>query len=682
MKAMVKKSVVVSSTLLVASYSNAALYRVVLEESPVETESVYGVAVEPELGTTDCFSTSCGDTDYAFAGEAQNAEPGFSFKEEVPFGIDNTFYYLDYDDIYSYCTSELGYATCEAWSSLLWYGDDDAGIGGLKNERDAYYGLSYQTNSTAFYDSSSLSEIPDVGSNPPDVSSYSYSFVDGTEEKVITKVDENGFVLGNTSSGYYSYNNQYIHLYRQRGYYDTGTEFTVLQPEADTSITISDADGEANIISQMGRTMAFDSFSYGGESYVVGSASVATFYYSDGYKDYDSPYTSDSDAEDLDNCIDEDIEPALYPECQNFAFANRAFVWNITDANGPNDDGNRFAVSDWETSSTYYSYNDDEASAQASVRAATISSRGTYSSYPVLVGYNTELDDSDNFLMQAAVFRPSSTSNFSVSENAWTTTFIANATVEVSDSYIHSNSVATDINENMMVIGYAKRDGDYPSDRVSDNRMFVADANDTTPTATFFASLGEDIFFDSAEGKASEINSYNEIVGYVDAETHAEVDGHERRHRGFIFPYNDTGTDADRRARYNDQAWWLDDLTNGGDDSDANNHFRILDATDINDAGVISGTAIQCFASESSSSSMAYDSTAHFAYCNDGVGDERVVAVKLIPISGATSEDIAERSDDSAEDVERSGAGTGLLVLISLMSVLSVRLKKSRSVIA
>ncbi|MFA0725292.1 DUF3466 family protein, partial [Vibrio sp. 10N.222.49.E5] len=104
-------------------------------------------------------------------------------------------------------------------------------------------------------------------------------------------------------------------------------------------------------------------------------------------------------------------------------------------------------------------------------------------------------------------FRPSSTSNFSVSENAWTTTFIANATVEVSDSYIHSNSVATDINENMMVIGYAKRDGDYPSDRVSDNRMFVADANDTTPTATFFASLGEDIFFDSAEGKASEINN-------------------------------------------------------------------------------------------------------------------------------------------------------------------------------
>lgn len=100
------------------------------------------------------------------------------------------------------------------------------------------------------------------------------------------------------------------------------------------------------------------------------------FYYSDGYKDYDSPYTSDSDAEDLDNCIDGDIEPALYPECQNFAFANRAFVWNITDANGPNDDGNRFAVSDWETSSTYYSYNDDEASAQASVRAATISSRG------------------------------------------------------------------------------------------------------------------------------------------------------------------------------------------------------------------------------------------------------------------------------------------------------------------
>lgn len=80
MKAMVKKSVVVSSTLLVASYSNAALYRVVLEESPVETESVYGVAVEPELGTTDCFSTSCGDTDYAFAGKLKMQNQVFPLK--------------------------------------------------------------------------------------------------------------------------------------------------------------------------------------------------------------------------------------------------------------------------------------------------------------------------------------------------------------------------------------------------------------------------------------------------------------------------------------------------------------------------------------------------------------------------------------------------------------------------
>lgn len=681
MKAMKKNQSLSILVFLFAFHSHAALYRVILEESPVETDSVYGIAIEPESGTKDCFSTSCGDSDYAFAGEAQYAEPGFSFKEEVPFGIDNTFYYLDYDDIYSYCTSELGYAICESWSSLLWYGDTDTGIGGLRNERNAYYELSYQANSTAFYDSESLTEVPDVGSNPPDVSSYSYSFVEGTEEKVITKVDGNGFVLGITSSGYYSYDNQYIQLYRHRGYYDTGSEFTVLQPEADTSITLSDAEGEANIISQMGRTMVFDSFNYGGESYLVGSASVATFYYSDGYKDYDSPYTYDSDDEDLDNCINQDIEPALYPECQNFAFSNRAFVWNITDESGPNDKENHFAVSDWETSSTYYSYNDDEASAQASVRSATISSRGTYSTYPVLVGYNTELDDSNNFLMQAAVFRPNSTSNFSVSENAWTTTFIANATVEVSGSYIHSNSVATDINENMMVIGYAKRSGDYPSGRVSDNRMFIADANDTTPTATFFASLGENIFFDSAEGKASEINNYNEIVGYVDAEVHAEVDGHERRHRGFILPYNDIGTDADRRARFNDRAWWLDDLTNGGDYSDANNHFRVLDATDINDAGVISGTAIQCFADESSSSSMAYDSTAHFAYCNDGVGDERVVAVKLIPISGAKSEDISQRSDDT-EDVERSGAGTGLLVLISLISLLFVRLRAFQVVAA
>ena len=517
---------------------------------------------------------------------------------------------------------------------------------------------------------------------PP--SSDEIIYVDGTEEKVVNGIDENGYVIGNTSSGYYNYGNNYIRLYRSRGYYSTPAgEVEVLEPEADSGLELADSTDEQNVVSQMGQTMAFDSFTYNSATYIVGSASVAPFYYDDDYKDYDSDNSASDDDEDVTNCVDYE-DPALYPECQNFGFATRAFLWNISDGLDPNDDDNRFYVTDWETEESSdssdtenYEYNDDEASAQASVRAAAIADSGSYSSLPVLVGYNTEIDDYDNFLMQAAVFRPASTSDFAVEEGAWETTFIEDVTVEVDDAYIHSNSVATDINENMIVIGHAKRDGDYPSDGVTDNRMFIADANDSTPSAEFFNSQGEDIFFDSAGGNANAINNYNEIVGQVDAETHSEVGADQRDHRGFIYPYDDTGTDSTRRARFENQAWWLDDLTNGGDYSSSNNHFRIIDAGDINDAGVISATAIQCYADESASTSMEYDSTEHFAYCNYGDGDERITAVKLIPIEGATSDDISER-DESSSTSSRSGAGISWMLVAMLGLVGLSRRKKAR----
>jgi len=649
--------------------SYAALYQVIAVESPTESTYAYGVAIEQEQGSVDCFQTQCLDEDYELAGDTLNATDGFSLKEEVPFSYDNQFYILDYDDLYDYCDQEYGYETCSAWTDRHWYGDTDLGIGGLENTRNAYYEATYQTNSTAFFSFHTLLADPEPGSNAPSTDDYSYFFNDGTHDKVITAIDENGFVIGNTSSRYYSYDNQYVQLYSHRGYYYEAGSLVVLEPKADTSLTFADSEGEQNIISQMGRSMAFDSFTFDGKTYMVGSASVATFYYDDSSKDYDSGYTSDSDEEDVSNCVDYDA-PALHPECQNFAFANRAFVWNISDSEGPNSDGNQFAAAPWktDTSGTYHEYNDDLASAQASVRGASISNSGSYAYLPVLVGYNTYIDDSDNFLMQAAIFRPTVTDGFAVSENAWSTTFITNATVEVSDEYIHSHSMANDINSNMLVIGHAKRDSDYPQDGVTDDRMFVANANDSSPSASFFTAMSESIFFDSAEGRAQSVNNYNEIVGYVDAEEHREVEGKIRRHRGYIFPYNFDNTDAKRRARFSNQAWWLDDLTNGGDYSAANNHFRIIDASDINDAGVISATAVQCFASEDATTSIEYDSTDHFAYCGDNAGYEKVIAVKLLPIAGTTGDDIVVREEDTST-TERQGASLGWLVLL-LLSIL------------
>ncbi|WED22910.1 DUF3466 family protein [Vibrio sp. JC009] len=675
----VQKLLLIPFLTLTSHHSYAALYRIVESDSPTDTEESYGIGIGEETGTIDCFEDSCGDNDYELVGDTLNGTDGLSYKEEVAFGIGNRFNYLDYSDLESYCENDLGYSTCDSWAENHWYGNTDTGIGGLENEREAYYEADYQTNATTYTDDGyTITFTPDSGDDSPSALS-SDDFVSGTDDKVVNAIDESGYVIGNTSSGYYNYNGSYVRLYRSRGFfYSTSTlSETVLEPEADTSLELADDENEdgdtnyeQNIVAQMGRTMAFDSFSYGGETYIVGSAAVAPFYYEDDdeIKDYDSAYTSTEDDEDVTNCVDY-TDPALYPECQNFGFATRAYIWNISDSDGPNSDttDNRFSAADWETDTddTYYEYNDDEASAQASIRSAVISNTGTYANLPVLVGYNTYIDDSDNFLMQAAIFRPSSTSSFSVSENAWETSFIEDVTVEVDDAYIHSHSIATGINENMIVIGYAKRDDDYPYDGVTDNRMFLADANDDDPSATFFTAQGEDIFFDSAHGNPNAINNYNEIVGQVDAEDHREVSGKQRDHRGFIYPYNDTGTDSTRRARFNNQAWWLDDLTNGGDYSSANNHFRVIDAGDINDAGVISATALQCFEDEDATSSMAYDSTDHFAYCNDGSGDERIVAVKLIPIAGATSSDISEREEDSTTS-SRSGAGVGWLFMLIL----------------
>ncbi|WP_210443596.1 DUF3466 family protein, partial [Vibrio crassostreae] len=170
----------------------------------------------------------------------------------------------------------------------------------------------------------------------------------------------------------------------------------------------------------------------------------------------------------------------------------------------------------------------------------------------------------------------------------------------------------------------------------------------------------------------------NEFVGQIDAETTREVDGSERRHRGFIYPYAVEAPNNVRvEAVFNNQAWWLDDLTNGAnadgqDYSDANNYFRIIDASDINDAGVISATAIKCTVG---GKAQAYDTTSHNSYCGGASSNavEEVVAVKLVPIVGATKDDIQTRSADS-EKVDRQGGSLGWLTL-TVLGLLGFRRK-------
>lgn len=298
----------------------------------------------------------------------------------------------------------------------------------------------------------------------------------------------------------------------------------------------------------------------------------------------------------------------------------------------------------------------DQRLAQGSLRDFVVVDDTLYA-----VGFNTF--ENDHHYMQATVFTvPTALLDSLTKDNSdkkITSVEVKGATVRKnggkSGVQIHTNSILTSVNKNLIAIGEAKRSS---ADKGAyNNRLFIVpDVSADSPTAAF---LSGGIFFDGAGGKAGAINNYNEMVGQIDADNTREVRGKPRRKRGFIYPYNGIGTDSERRAIFDNQAWWLDDLTNGGDLSNTNNQYRIIDATDINDAGVIAATAFKC--------NGGYDSTAHNATCGNGTREESTVAVKLIPIPivGATSAYIVQRGTDE-QSTERKGAAVGLWALILL----------------
>ncbi|MEZ8693004.1 DUF3466 family protein [Vibrio splendidus] len=308
--------------------------------------------------------------------------------------------------------------------------------------------------------------------------------------------------------------------------------------------------------------------------------------------------------------------------------------------------------------------------AQGSMRSIVESSSVFYG-----VGYNTADGNGDLQDMNASVFVSSQidfTNNVDLSTVTWDTKPISGAEVKSgssNDDARYSNSVATDINDNLFAVGYSKRNGYVPESGSAGNKIFVV-TDASTPTATY---LSGGIFFGGSSGEAKAVNNFNEFVGQVDAETTREVNGSERRHRGFIYPYNIASSKDERRVDvFNGQAWWLDDLTNDGNASGENNKFRIIDASDINDAGVISATAIKCTVG---GTTQAYDTTSHNSYCGGAASNavEEVVAVKLIPIAGATKADIQTRSADT-EKVDRQGGSLGWLGL-TVLGLLGFRRK-------
>ncbi|NLS12559.1 DUF3466 family protein [Vibrio sp. SM6] len=316
---------------------------------------------------------------------------------------------------------------------------------------------------------------------------------------------------------------------------------------------------------------------------------------------------------------------------------------------------------------------DDDRLSQGSLRDFIVSEDGStiYS-----VGYNTFRLDGNNYL-NAAVMKGSLPAANSLTDVAWVFEIINNTkSLDNDDDFVYSNSRLDSVNQNLVAVGSAKRAGRVTQDGASPNRLFVVDniafdaPEDVTLNARFFSEFGG-IFFPSSGGEIGGINNYNEIVGTADTDDVREVDGKPRPQGGFIFPYQSnacsedpTNEACDRNEIFDGKAWLLDDLTNGGEFSADNNQFRIIEASDINDAGVISATAVMC--------EGGYDSTASNALCQEGRSNaEKVVAVKLIPIQGATSENIVVRSVDNTRS-ERKGAGLGWLAF-GLLALLGLR---------
>ncbi|EGQ9204126.1 DUF3466 family protein [Vibrio cholerae] len=556
-----KRSILASAVLLATQTANAALYQV-MEVTPSTGQSygsAWGVAIQPSTGTDSCFNNSTVGSvncqNFALAGETRiekastgKAVDGLSYRDEVAFGIDNAFVYVqERNDFERYCYSELLYSTCNTWADPHW------------NRWQAEINSTQVANSIAF-----------IGTGTTGAP------IDESQNVIVNSLTSNATPIGiNVKTGD-------VTTYRRKA-----NAIQARLPSTISAPNVADA-----LYTRAWKTDG---------DYTVGSISKSS------------------------------------PNNEGTYFYSKPAIWK--------NDGSATVELNWPTG---IEPNRNNRLAQGSMRDVVENGGKLYA-----VGYSSH--DTDNHYMQASVFQLDDTSNFS-NAASWTTKAVSGAESRIGGDYIHSNSVVTDVNKNLVALGSAKRAGSRPENGAAGNRLFVIeDVSASTPTANF---LTGGIFFTGAGGKAGAINSYNEIVGQVDANDTRENDGKPRRKRGFIYPYSANGSDPSRMAIFANKAWLLDDLTNDNTATGNNNQFRVIDATDINDAGVISATALKC--------SGGYDTTAHNSLCSNR--EETVVAVKLVPIVNATSANIQQRSTEEQASERKGGSfGLGFLMVLGVL---------------
>ena len=214
--------------------------------------------------------------------------------------------------------------------------------------------------------------------------------------------------------------------------------------------------------------------------------------------------------------------------------------------------------------------------------------------------------------------------------------FEGDTVTEITDDQTYTSSTATDINNSGLVVGSAVRQ----VNGISRSKFFVHDIN--TDETVF----PEDFFLGSSSF-ANAINDAGIVVGKGEIEAGVSA----RRSHAFRFDTN------------------ASEFINMNDLIQCNSPYTLVNATSINDDGVVAASALVRIPSKNIFGEVVLDSN------GDEVIVDRIISVRLEPIAGGSIEDcdVTEPGDDESDnDTDRQGAGFGLISLLGLI-VIAIR---------
>ncbi|WP_305373014.1 DUF3466 family protein [Photobacterium leiognathi] len=641
-----------------ASQASAAVYDIqqVNENStlvdqpyPVHSDralTYVSTGIEPSGSDASCFSTDCTNNAYKVTGQALRGSQGKPLEETVAYNA-NDQHANDQYSLENYCINNLGYESCEDWAKREFFGVgytdkqelEQPGLGGLQKKSAAWV-KGYSSNSQGLVDGTPVTTFASDSAKYDGSQKGSLGNFDGSAEESIDST-VNGvvgdFVYGITSSALFKNEHGKPRAFDKRGFVNAGGNDVSLSPVA------KDA---SPLVSNMGQTQANAAVLFNDQLLVVGSSAYSPSFYG---KDGNGNLRQDEDklpnVEDILNtgtptldfnrfktCAT-DSSTNLYAnwECQFSTFANEAAFW-LVDVNGDVQPGSISAGSgDQRDGLAVIDRDNEDLSFQASAKSVAL-----VDGLPLAAGYSTSNVRDDFYAMQAAYFKADN-----ADLTSWTRTFVPGLSIKPGDDRDFTYTIANAVNDQSMIVGDAKGNGQKPL------RAYVYKIGNSS--AQFLDKLVPNLFFKDSNSHASAVNNHDQVVGWVDTTNGFNV---ERKHRAFTYIAGDYAQGPLEPKK----AWLLDDLVNDGKRDSNANQYRIINATGINDAGVISATALFC--------DGGYDNTSLNAYCGGGNKVEKYVSVKLVPKN--TGAVIQERAKQEDEPVKRSGGSLGILALTAL----------------